>query len=264
MVSMAGILSLIVLAAIALFLFLFTKLPGIRKRNKILKNPFPKEWENILEDKVSFYRTLSDIDKIRFCGRVKIFLSEVRITGVEVEVTDTLKLLVACSAIIPVFAFENWDYVNLGEVLIYNGLVETNLVSETDNHHNILGQVRPFQSRHLLLLSKQSLEEGFEKMNSKENVGFHEFAHLLDEADGAIDGIPKALMATELIEPWTRLMYKEIERIKEGRSDINPYGLTNHAEFFAVVCEYFFEDHVKFKKNHEELYSLLIQIFSKK
>jgi MtfA peptidase len=59
-------------------------------------------------------------------------------------------------------------------------------------------------------------------------------------------------------------MYKEIERIKEGRSDINPYGLTNHAEFFAVVCEYFFEDHVKFKKNHEELYSLLMQIFSKK
>ena len=29
--------------------------------------------------------------------------------------------------------------------------------------------------------------------------------------------------------------------MEEGDSDINPYGLTNKAEFFAVATEYFFE-----------------------
>ena len=261
---MAGIISLIALAVIALLIFIYTKLPGIRKKHQILDNPFREEWKRILEDKVGFYRALSPADKARFCERVKVFLSEVRITGVEVEITDTLKLLVASSAIIPVFAFEEWNYVNLGEVLIYNGLVETYQVSDADNKNDILGQVRPFQSRHLLLLSMPSLLAGFEKINSKENVGFHEFVHLIDEADGTIDGVPRALMPEELVKPWTQLMYKEIERIKEGKSDINPYGLTNHAEFFAVVCEYFFEDHDKFRAHHKELYELLTKVFSKK
>ncbi|MCA9421547.1 MAG: zinc-dependent peptidase, partial [Nitrospira sp.] len=43
--------------------------------------------------------------------------------------------------------------------------------------------------------------------------------------------------------------------------DINPYGLTNEAEFFAVVSEYFFENPVRMKKKHPELYSMLKQIF---
>ena len=261
---MAGIVSLLILAGIAVFIFFYAILPGIRKKNSVLKNPFPEEWKKILEDKVSFYRALSPTDKEKFCERVKLFLSKARITGVELVVTDTLKLLVATSAVIPVFAFEEWNYVNLGEILIYNGLVETNQAADAENHNNILGQVRPFQSKHLLLLSKQSLEAGFEKMNGKENVGFHEFAHLIDEADGTIDGVPKALMPEELVKPWTELMYKEIERIKHGKSDINPYGLTNHAEFFAVVCEYFFEDHDRFRTHHQELYDLLTKVFSKK
>jgi|SRR6185437_3788047 len=261
---MTGIISLLVLAVIALLIFISTKLPGIRKKHKILDNPFSEEWKKILEDKVSFYRTLSPANKERFRERVKVFLSEVRITGVEVELTDTLRLLVASSAIIPVFAFEEWSYINLSEVLIYNGLVETYQISDADNQNNILGQVRPFQSRHILLLSMPSLLAGFEKINSKENVGFHEFAHLIDEADGTIDGVPRVLMPEELVKPWTHLMYKEIERIKEGKSDINPYGLTNHAEFFAVVCEYFFENHDKFHAHHKEMYELLTKVFSKK
>lgn len=260
---MSGIISLIILVVIALLLFIATKLPGIRKKNKILQTPFPIKWQKILNEDISYYRNLSNSDKERFQERIKHFLSEVRITGVKVEITDKLQLLVACSAVIPVFKFQGWDYVNLVEVLIYDGLVDPRQHTDPEHNNAILGQVRPFQSKHLLLLSKQSLERGFEDMNNRENVGFHEFAHLLDEADGEIDGIPKALMPSELIEPWTQLMYKEIKRIKEGNSDINPYGITNHAEFFAVVCEYFFENHEKFKNKHEELYNLLNKVFFK-
>jgi Mlc titration factor MtfA (ptsG expression regulator) len=180
------------------------------------------------------------------------------------EVDDHIRLLVAASAVIPVFNYDGWSYINLSEVLVYNGLVETYQMSEEDQKNQVLGQVRPFQNRHLLLLSSASLEAGFAKMNGPENVGFHEFTHLIDGADGDMDGVPKALMPPELIAPWIHLMYKEVERIKKGESDINPYGITSHAEFFAVAAEYFFKNPTSFEKKHEDLYNLLRKVFMKK
>jgi len=48
----------------------------------------------------------------------------------------------------------------------------------------------------------------------------------------------------------------------KDRSDINPYGATNEAEFFAVVSEYFFERPKLLKEKHPELYNLLAEIFN--
>jgi len=50
-------------------------------------------------------------------------------------------------------------------------------------------------------------------------------------------------------------------RVEENRSDINVYGATNQAEFFAVVSEYFFERPQLLKEKHPELYGLLEKIF---
>ena len=36
------------------------------------------------------------------------------------------------------------------------------------------------------------------------------------------------------------MVQKKIKQMTEEASDINPYGATNQAEFFAVVSEYFF------------------------
>lgn len=231
-----------------------------KKQKNAIPDIFPEAWDQFLKEKVLFYRKLDDTHKERFKKKTLSFLRNTTITGVELEVTDELRLFVAASAIIPVFNFQGWEYLNLGEVLIYKGLVETRQAEENEQK-DILGQVRPFQSGHILLLSKESLERGFEAMNGKENVGFHEFSHLIDEADGQIDGLPRALMPEPLLRPWTELMYKEIERIKKGQSDINPYGLTNHAEFFAVVCEYFFENPQKFHHKHPELFAILDKTF---
>ena len=57
-------------------------------------------------------------------------------------------------------------------------------------------------------------------------------------------------------------MRKEIGLIMKDRSDINPYGATNEAEFFAVVSEYFFESPKLFEEKHPELYNLLTKIFN--
>jgi Mlc titration factor MtfA (ptsG expression regulator) len=86
---------------------------------------------------------------------------------------------------------------------------------------------------------------------------------LLDKEDGVIDGIPELLIEKRFIGPYLHEIKKEIRKIENGKSDINPYALTNNAEFLAVVSEYFFDNPEKFQKRHPELYSFLSSIFNK-
>jgi Mlc titration factor MtfA (ptsG expression regulator) len=52
--------------------------------------------------------------------------------------------------------------------------------------------------------------------------------------------------------------------MKNYGSDIDMYGATNQAEFFAVISEYFFERPDLLKTNHPELFEMLERIFLKK
>jgi len=73
--------------------------------------------------------------------------------------------------------------------------------------------------------------------------------------------VPEFILEKQYIIPWLQLMHREIKNILEDRSDINAYGATNEAEFFAVVSEYFFERPDLLKQKHPELYELLVTIF---
>ena len=48
-----------------------------------------------------------------------------------------------------------------------------------------------------------------------------------------------------------------MEEMRRGESDIDPYGLTNEAEFFAVATEAFFEKARNMERKHPELYEQL-------
>jgi Mlc titration factor MtfA (ptsG expression regulator) len=55
----------------------------------------------------------------------------------------------------------------------------------------------------------------------------------------------------------------KLSGIMKNRSDINPYGGTNQAEFLAVAAEYFFERPDLLKTKHPELYTMLEKMFGK-
>ena len=102
-------------ATIGLAFFIFYQ----RRRAKFEPASFPKKWTDILLNKVIFYKKLDPVGQTMFEIRVQRFLSAKKVTGVDTEVDDTIKLLVASSAIIPTFAFANFNYPNVNEVLIY-------------------------------------------------------------------------------------------------------------------------------------------------
>ena len=260
---MPYLISLAVLLAI-LYAFYQYVTADSRLRTAALAAEFPAAWRQILTERVAFYLALTTKEKARFEQQVQVFLASTRITGVQTEVDDATRLLVAASALIPVFGFPDWEYSRLGEVLIVPdawtlGNAPAQEVQPLQG--TLLGSVQGFQNQHYMRLSKASLEQGFRDGMDRQNVGIHEFAHLLDEADGVIDGLPKATLPPELLQPWTEVMQREIAAIQAGKSEINPYAATNEAEFFAVVTEYFFERPEKLQEHHPELYELLGQVF---
>ncbi|MEL6987830.1 MAG: zinc-dependent peptidase [Bacteroidota bacterium] len=221
---------------------------------------FPLKWKKILLKKVVFYNSLNEKQQELFDYKVHEFLLNHKVIGVGTDVDITDKLLVAASAVIPIFAFPKWRYKNLQEVLIYPNKFNHQFQTEGQNR-NILGMVGTGYMEGKMILAKTALHHGFSIGNDKRNTAIHEFVHLIDKSDGVIDGIPSLLLDRPYVIPWFDLMNKKIEEIYADRSDINPYGGTNKAEFFSVVSEYFFEQPRLLSKKHPELYKLLEDIF---
>ncbi|BCE00366.1 hypothetical protein TYM08_P0429 [Marinicellulosiphila megalodicopiae] len=77
------------------------------------------QWSQYLNGHVSFYRTLNQQDKLIFEQRANLFLHTTNVeAGDQVDVTQDDRLLVAASAIIPVWGFPNWHYFNLKSVFL--------------------------------------------------------------------------------------------------------------------------------------------------
>ena len=256
----------------SVYVIILIALAGILLFRKIYKNkfgwiepsdPFPAQWRVILAGKVAYYNTLSKEEKSLFEYKVQEFLLNCRITGVQTQVDTTDKLLVASSAIIPILKFSEWKYTNISEVLVYPSLFNEDFKTEGSGRR-IAGMVGNGYMEGMMILSKHALRLGFANESDKKNTAIHEFVHLIDKTDGSIDGIPELLLEKQYTIPWIDLINKKIEEIYKNKSDINPYGGTNKAEFFSVVSEYFFERPKLLAKKHPELYELLEKIFKQK
>jgi Mlc titration factor MtfA (ptsG expression regulator) len=233
-------------------------------RRPLKKVQLPADFRDLLSKHVSFYRVLDEAGKIRFENKIKEFLGYIRITGVDTPVEDLDRLLVASSAVIPIFGFPEWRYYNLRDVWLYADSFNADNYSTRGPGRDVLGMVGEGPMQMLMVLSKPALRQGFEDHTGKENAGIHEFVHLLDKEDGAVDGLPEALLKRQYTLPWLKLMADNIAAIKAGQSDINIYGAKNKAEFFAVAAEYFFGQPKLFKEKHPELYELLTRIFNQR
>lgn len=229
-------------------------------KKKLSAVVLPADLYNILEKEVTYFRSLKEEDRTRFIDEVRQFLSVTRITPVGTTIEDSDRALVAASAVIPIFGFPEWHYTNLTDVLIYDDYFDQEFDTKSKDR-NIMGMVGSGPMNHKMILSKSALREGFSNKTDKQNTAIHEFVHLLDKADGAVDGIPEALLAKQYTLPWLDLIHRKMAEIKDDESDINPYGATSKTEFFAVAAEYFFERPDLLRTKHPKLYSMMEKIF---
>jgi len=93
------------------------------------------------------------------------------------------------------------------------------------------------------------------------NVVIHEFAHVLDMADGASDGVP--LLPNGLPrDAWLGVLQPEFDAFcirleREEDTVLDPYGSNGIDEFFAVASESFFVAPGAMRAEHPALYLLL-------
>ena len=131
------------------------------RRLRIMRQAFPPSWEQVLQSHIAFFRALPGQEKERFRQLVNVFLDEVRITGIRTEVDDTVRVLVAASAAIPIFGFQDWEYHRLGEVLVYPDSFGEKYQTTGNADENILGMVGLKHLSGVMILSKPSLLEAY-------------------------------------------------------------------------------------------------------
>jgi MtfA peptidase len=227
------------------------------KKPRVILNLNDRFW---LEHNIPFYKKLNKAEKKIFEDRVGLFLSEIIVTELDKEVPEKETCFyVASSAVIAYWGLPYWNYGELAEVLVYpqnyhpDGEIHQSGTHQGQVHHGGLMDTT-------MILSLRALKQGFDNHTDKKNVGVHEFTHLVDKHDGEIDGLPHD-MEEEDEKLWMQLAEIEIAKIKKGKSDINPYGGTNHVEFFAVTVEYYKERPELFQKKHPRLYAILEEYF---
>jgi len=251
---------LVILVVIAVLVLLFTLLMTQRKKKVAIFQSMPDSFKTILASDVIFYKALDENKKLEFEHRMMHFLATTRITGIKTDVAEIDKVYIAASAIIPIFGFSHWEYGNLNEVLLYPDSFNHEF-EQSGEGRNVLGMVGDGAYNNVMILSQHELRQAFINKTGKANTAIHEFVHLVDKTDGSIDGIPSFFTDKQYILPWIQQTHKEIKKIFDNKSDINPYGSTNEAEFFAVVSEYFFERPDLLQSKHPELYELLTKLF---
>lgn len=257
-----------------------------RRRLRLLSAPFPAPWRETLEQRVALYGLLSPSEKQRFESEIQLFLGEQRIyalrpdSGEQVPVlSDESRLLVAASAATLLLGRPEWRLPTVRDIVIYPTAFaeETYRLWPNDPqgpHPHAVGMVH---AQGPILFSLDALERSFPTglraspspasmgEPALPHVGIHEFAHVLDFI-GTGDrptaaGVP-AMLTTGTAARWHQQLSLERERLAAGQSILSPYGLKNEAELFAVSVESFFQDALRMRVHHAELYSLLSEFFN--
>ncbi len=237
-----------------------------QKRRERLRNlPFPEKWQEILEKNIAYYHHLSKDDQTELKGHIQIFLDEKEFEGFEgLEITDEIKVTIAAQACVLLLHRETDYYPTLHTILIYphpfyshvKQHLPGGLIAEGEQ-----GRLGESWYRGPVVLSWDDVLRSAHDHNDAHNVVFHEFAHQLDSESGANEGTPLLPDRSRYIA-WARVLGGEYQQLlneiqHHQKPDIDIYGATNAAEFFAVVTEAFFEKPVQLKQHHPELYEQL-------
>lgn len=233
-----------------------------KRRERIRSLPFPVKWQEILEKNIAYYNHLNAADQAELRSHIQVFLDEKEFEGFDgMEITDEIKVTIAAQACILLLHRDTDYYPTLHTILVYphpfysqiKHRLAGGIIQEGEQ-----GRLGESWYRGPVILSWDDVQKSAHDHNDGHNVVFHEFAHQLDSESGANEGTP-LLPQKSMYVAWARVLSEEykdlLDHLKHHhKSDIDAYGATNPAEFFAVVTEYFFEKPIQLKQRHPELY----------
>ncbi|MCP3956744.1 MAG: zinc-dependent peptidase [bacterium] len=240
-----------------------------RERARLLALPFSEEWRSILARNVPLFGRLDAGQKERLEHRVQRFLVDFTFEGCGgLEIDDEIRVTIAGQACMLLLGRDQPLFPKLRSILVYPS---TYRARDRRMHDGGFveegGQSRLGESwgQGYVVLAWDAVLHGASDLRDGHNVVLHEFAHQLDQEDGAADGVPLFDHPPQY-SAWARVLERDFEklvaRVSRGRRTvIDAYGATNKAEFFAVATETFFEKPRLLEKRYPELYELLREFY---
>jgi Mlc titration factor MtfA (ptsG expression regulator) len=195
------------------------------------------------------FARLSDDERRRYLEHAERLVRRTHWEGARgVAVTDHMVLTVAAHAALLAAGFDTRaePFLNVRSVVLHGGTIVT-----TGPRPGPIGGVYTSGPQYLagqsghgrgpVLLDWQTVAREVAEPERGVNVVYHEFAHKLDQLDGAADGMPP-LPGRDARAAWTQTLGTNFRRLRRRGSDglVRAYGATNPAEYFAVTSELFF------------------------
>ncbi len=241
-----------------------------RRREAIRRRPFPDAWRAIIDKNVPYAASLSTEDRGELIGHVQVFLAEKHFEGCGgLELTDEVRVTIAAQACVLLLHRQTDDYPRLVSILVYpSAYLAPGGGGTPDGRPADAPQARLGESwtRDVVVLAWDSVLSGASDIHDGHNVVLHEFAHQLDQEDGAGDGAP-VLPRRSMYVAWARVLGHDFDQFvrdthRHHRTVLDRYGATNPAEFFAVATETFFEKPRQLRAKHPDLYLQLKDFYA--
>ena len=249
------------------------RLDARRERAALARRVIPEDlWKRTLV-RYPFLRRRSVEDGQALRRLTSLFLDRKEFTaGGGLKLTDAVVVAIAAQAVLPVLRLGLARYDGFVGIVVHPGQVlarrevtgEDGLVHEYDEV--LAGEAMEGGP---VMLSWQDVRAAGPMAAQGYNVVIHEFAHVLDMADGRSDGVP--LLPAEMSRSqWQHTLHEEfmvlqaqVDRTAEGGlvPALDAYGAEGEDEFFAVASEAFFTSPNLLQLAHPALYALFRRFY---
>ena len=259
------ILGIVLLIGALLWLRHWTKQ---RKRAKLLAMPLTGEQRHMVAQLVPLTRRMPENLRRRLEGKINLFLDQITFHGMNgIEPNEPMRLSIAAQACLLVVNTDVW-YDTLRTVLVY----PSTFVARRDRHEGYvvtaddLHMAGESWTRGPVVLAWDHALKGGLDADDGYNVVIHEFAHQLDALTGDANGIP-VLSRGQAYEGWETAMLEaydtHVARVERGHPTLfDPYGATNHEEFFAEAIVTFFEKPRAMLREEAALYAQFSELLA--
>jgi MtfA peptidase len=237
-----------------------------RRRRRLLEAPFPAAWSDVLGRSLLHHAYLDADEQRHLRELVQVFIAEKYWEGCGgLELDDEMRVTIAGQACLLLLGLDHGLYRNVETILVYPSAVmpkraEEPMFAAPVVVNPVVPLIGEAHHRGPVILTWDAVRRGSRHADGH-NVVYHEFAHKIDMADGAIDGVPPVATRAEY-DRWVEVCTREYEelraRFEAGLPTLlDPYAGTNAGEFFAVATEHFFDQPCALADRHPELYDVL-------
>ena len=222
------------------------------QRRRLRSQAFPAYWRTVLRQRVPLVGRMPTDLQLQLKKAMQVFIAEKNFIGCNgLVITEEMRVVIAAQACLLLLNRPSDYFGAVRQILVYPGafLAPRNAVDESGVHSEhreaLIGES---WSQGQVILSWADTLEGAANADDGRNVVIHEFAHQLDQENGAPLGAPPPLPGdtTRDAARWSHVFGEAYFQVRaanqRGESCVlDAYAGHDPAEFFAVASETFFE-----------------------